>query len=180
MRIAVAPGRALAIASLAVLVCAGCGYRLAAGSRGATAPDAPRIALEFFDNQSSAPGFERMLADALVEEIARRGRLAPVYAAEGVPPELRLRGVIRSVSVVPYSYSSVGLAVESRIDLVLDVELLGEPGPERRWRHEGLSLGELFLSSADAQVRHTNREQALRRLASLAAQRIHDEVAEGL
>jgi hypothetical protein len=119
-----------------------------------------------------------MLGEALAEEFARRGDLRPVWAGGDRAADLSLRGVVRQVNVRPSAFSSVALELEDRVDVVLDVQLFS--GPERAlvWRHAELSAGESFLSSADAQVRASNREQALRRLASELAARIHDELTQ--
>ena len=164
---------ALALSALAL----GCGYRLAVG--GGPAAGEPRsIAVPLFENRSAEPGFERMLADALSEEFARRGELRPVWDERSAPDGWALRGVVRAVRVVPTAFSSVGLALESRVEVELEVSLVRGPDRELVWQHNPLVLEEVFLSSADAQVGHTNREQALRRLASETAGRIHDELSQ--
>ncbi len=154
-----------------------CGYRPVGAPRG-PGGSAPAIELAIFENHSSSPGFERMLADALAEEFARRGEVRPVWSGADAASDLALRGVVQQVTVRPSSFSSVALELEDRVEVVLDVTLLA--GPERTpvWRHARLLADESFLSSADAQVRASNREQALRRLASELAGRIHDELTQ--
>jgi hypothetical protein len=46
------------------------------------------------------------------------------------------------------------------------------------WRHPRLVIEELFVSSPDAQVRESNKEQALRSIAAAFAGRIHDELSQ--
>ena len=86
--------------------------------------------------------------------------------------------MVRNVHVAPSSTSSVGLELENRVDVVLEISLLRSGTQELLWTHASLRLRELFLSSADAQVRESNKEQALRRSAAGVAGRIADEVAQ--
>lgn len=161
-------------AAALALALAGCGYRLV----GAPAAHARRsIELATFENRTTAPGFERMLAEALSEEFARRGELRPVRAGSS-PTDLALRGVVRQVTVAPSAFSSVSLELENRVEVVVEVTLLS--GAERAllWRDERVVEAEHFLSSSDAQVRESNREQALRRIAADLAARIHDELTQ--
>ena len=64
-------------AVLVVVLGLGCGYRYA-DPRGVFGPEVSRIEIDPLQNNSSEPGFGRMLGDALVEEFARRGVLTPV------------------------------------------------------------------------------------------------------
>jgi hypothetical protein len=164
-------------AALLVLALAACGYRPLPAPRG-PGGGVPTIELAIFENRSAAPGFERMLADALAEELSRRGELVATFAETDTAADLALRGVVRQVTVRPSAFSSVALELEDRLEVVLDVELLAGPERELRWRHARLSADESFLSSADAQVRAANREQALRRVAAELAARIHDELTQ--
>ena len=63
-----------------------------------------------------------------------------------------------------------------RLDLEIDVEVTAAGESTPLWRHEGLTYSERFPASADPQVYRTNKEQAMRRLASEIASRIHDEL----
>ncbi len=162
---------AVAIATLAL---SGCGYRLI----GAPAAGASRsIELVTFENRTAAPGFERMLAEALSEEFARRGELRAVRP--GAPAsDLALQGVVRKVTIAPSAFSSVSLELENRVEVVVEVAVFSGAERELLWRDERLTEAEQFLSSADAQVRESNREQALRRIAADLAARIHDELTQ--
>jgi hypothetical protein len=164
-------------AAVLVLALPACGYRAVTSLRGPGGA-ARAIELAIFENRSAAPGFEKLLADALAEEFARRGELRPVWSGGDVGADLALRGVVRQVNVRPSAFSSVSLELEDRVEVELDVTLLSGPDRALVWRHARLLADESFLSSADAQVRTSNREQALRRLASELAARIHDELTQ--
>src|SRR5262249_42467498 len=115
-----------------------------------------------------------VLADALSEEFTRRGALQPVY--EGSPGELILAGRIDAVSEAPRSFSSVALAVEETVELRVAVEVRRSGDGGLGWKRDDLGLTGIFISSPDPNVELSNREQALRRLSSLLAERIHDEL----
>lgn len=172
--------RPLLYTALALLVAAtACGYRFSNGrARSDLDPArAQRIEVRFFENRSALPGFERMLADALVEEFSRRGELVPVFDGGAGADGLILAGAIQSVRVDASASSSVGLSLENRLSVRLEVSLL-RAGGDLVWSHERLALEERYLSSADAGVRESNREQALRKLAAEVAGRIHDEITQ--
>ena len=176
--------RRLICAALAVLFAgAACGYRFSSGGvgrdlhSGDRAATARRVEVRFFENRSAQPGFERMLADALVEEFSRRGELVPVFDGGAGAQDLILAGAIQSVRVHSSASSSVGLSLENRLTVRLDVSLR-RAGGAIVWSHEQLDLEERYLSSADAGVRESNREQALRKLAAEVAGRIHDEITQ--
>ncbi len=153
-----------------------CGYRPVA-SLHALPSDLRRIEVPVFENRSREPGVEKMLADALLEEFSRRGVLDPVLRGTG-HAGLALRGVVVDVRFVTSAVSSVGLNLEVELTLVLDVELLRGAPRERVWQPDGLRVREKFLSSSDAQVETTNKEQALRSVAARLAGRLHDEIVQ--
>jgi hypothetical protein len=155
-------------AIIAVTLCLlGCGYRALVG------PPQGRIEIRTFENESAQPGFEQLLVDAFTEEFARRGRLEPVFVAGSTPAEFRIDGVVRDITVEPTSFSSVGLELEGRVTVYLEIRM--RRASELLWT-ERLVVYEQFLSSADAQIRESNKEQALQRLATGVAGRIHDEL----
>ncbi len=162
-----------------VLASVGCGYRFVDASPPADPgdPAAGRIEIGVFENRSVEVGLERMLTEALLEEFTRRGQLRPV---RGGAAGYALSGEVSDVRVYPSSVSSVSLELENTLEMVLRIELRRGNGKELVWRHEALVLREVFTTSADAQVRDTNKEQAMRRLASQLARRIHDELTQTL
>jgi len=161
-------------ASLALaLLAAACGYGFV-DERAVFGPGVRRIEIRAFENQSNEPGYEQVLADALAEEFARRGALEPVYA--GTSGDLVLAGRIESVNVTVRSYSSVALAVEDTVELRVNIEVRRSADGGVVWKRDDLRLSELFLSSPDPNVEISNREQALRRLSALLAERVHDEL----
>lgn len=165
--------------TLLLLLCLGplgCGYRLL-DAPGPADADAAKVEIRFFDNRSDQVGVERLFAAALAEEFSRRGTFEPVLGV-GTGPALILQGQVLEVRVTPVAYSSVGLALEERVEVVLDVEMVRRPGLEEVWKNEHLELKTRFLASSDNEVYQNQKEEALRRLASGAAGRIHDELLQ--
>jgi hypothetical protein len=154
---------------------AACGYRPLDGS-GVFGPDVRTIEVEAFENESSEPGLEQQVADALVEEFSRRAWLEPVLQGQLSSPDLVMTGLLRSASVHSNSYSAGGLALEELVDVRFDVSVRRHASTEVVYRHPGFRVTEIFLSSADPQVYASNKEQALRRVASVIAERVHDEL----
>jgi hypothetical protein len=156
-----------------LLIVSGCGYSFV-DERAVFGPGVRSIEIRAFENRSAQPGYEQVIADALSEEFARRGALEPVHA--GGHGELLLEGRIEEVRVRPRSFSSVALAVEDTVELRVAVEVRRSGDGGLVWKRDDLRLSELFLSSPDPNVQVSNREQALRRLSALLAERIHDEL----
>ncbi len=168
---------AAAVASLASLLLCACGYRALDG-RGVFGADVKTIELRAFENESREPGLEQLIGDALVEEFGRRAWLSPELPGSDTSPDLVMRGVVRSTAVRSTSYSSGALALEERIEVRFDVDVRRGSSGELVYQHPDFQVTEVFLSSADPQVYASNKEQALRRLSSAVAERVHDELFE--
>jgi hypothetical protein len=169
-------GTSVGILGLA-LVLSACGYRALDG-RGAFGPDVRTIELRAFENESREPGLEQLIGDAMVEEFGRRAWLDPELAGASASPDLVLRGTLHSATVRSTSYSSGALALEERIEVRFDVDVRKGGSGELVYQHPDFRMTEVFLSSADPQVYASNKEQALRRLSSAVAERVHDELFE--
>ena len=156
---------------LVLLATIACGYRFV-DERAVFGGEVSSIQILAFENRSTEVGYEQMLADTISEEFARRGALRPVYGSRGA--DLILLGMIRDVRVRSRSFSSVELSVEDSVEVSLDVRVARRATQESVWELEQYRVDELFLASPDPQVYESNKEQALRRLSALIAERIHD------
>ena len=168
-------GRGAAVALSGLLALLACGYRPLDG-RTVFGPDVRTIEIEAFENASTAPGLEQQVADALVEEFARRAWLEPVLQGQIANPDLVMSGSLNTADVRSNSYSSGGLALEERVVVSFDVSVRRTLSEEVVYRHPDFAVAEVFLSSADPMVYASNKEQALRRVASAIAERVHDEL----
>jgi hypothetical protein len=151
---------------------------LACGYRQLAVPDdlGGDIEIRMLENRSNEPGLEKMLQDAVAEEFRRRGELEPRFGTTS--SGLVFDGVVREVLVHTTAFSSVALALEDEVEVVLDVSIERSPSGAVVWQRNGWTESERFTASADAQTYDSNRSQALRRLASLFAGRIHDELLQ--
>ena len=161
----------------AALACAGCGYRLVEG-RHSLGDDVRAIEIEIFQNRSSEAGFELLVAHALSEEFARRGRLEPRRIGQGAAGTVRMTGVLHEVHVRAGVYSSIGLSVEDNLRVAVGVRIQQPGTGALLWERSELVFEERFLTSPDPQVYDSRKEQAMRRLSSALARRIHDELLE--
>ena len=64
------------------------------------------------------------------------------------------------------------------VEVGLRVELTRGESGELVWRHDLLRESELYPASSDAGVELNNKTQALRRISSVVAARIHDELQQ--
>lgn len=140
--------------------------------------DARTIAIRGLRNTTSEPGLDALVSDALAREFLRRGALALVEEPERA--DLVLGGSVASLRVTRKSFSSISFALEYELALELDVELTRRDGTRVPLDRSALRETERYVASADVEVERTHREEALRRLASLLAGRIHDALFERL
>ena len=170
-------GRPLLLLGVAALVL-GCGYRVFDG-RDVFGAEVTQIEVTLFENESVEPSFGVLVGDAVVETFGMRGPLVPVWGEPATGADLVLRGVIRSVTVRPSAFSPSGLARENRVEVLLDTDVRRAGSGDVVW-NDHIVVNELFLASPDAQVNQTNKEQALRRLSGLLAERIYDGLFQRL
>jgi len=167
--------RSLALASILAVAAAlaGCGYSRVAYPK--SREQSLSVAVQVFENRSFDPGYENVVADALKEEFARRGALRLTRSPETA--DVVLRGVVQNVGTGRRSFSSVVLTLEYSVNVALEIELQ-RPGTEIGIDRRVLREDDTYLASADIEVTRRNRQEALRRIASLLATRIHDVVFE--
>lgn len=168
-----APGLALlerTLLALALLAPAACGYRLAAGDL----RDAGSIAIVTPRNDAGTPGFEFVVADALRRELLRRA--GSHLAEDPGQAQIVVKGRILRVQTAPSAYSSVMLALE--YETSVELELSAQRGGEVLVAPTRLHEIERHLASADVEAQAKNREEALRRIASVLASRFLDLVGE--
>ncbi len=163
-----------ALSLLAGTLCLGCGYKVVR-YKGAI-PDAERIAIGSLANLTFEPGVDRILNDALLREFQRRGALRVVDDREAA--DLVLEGAIAAVDIRSRSFSSIAFALEYEVRMVLEVIVTRRDGTVMEIDENSLAETDLYLASADVEVARTNRSEAIRRLSSLLAGRVHDALYE--
>jgi hypothetical protein len=152
----------------------GCGYGFVR-YRGELA-GVQTLAIRTPSNESMEPGLEVTVAEALRREALQRGGLRLV----GKDADLLLTGEVRPLGSEQSSFSSVLLALEYRVTLTLQLRLLGRDGSPRLAEPIVVSESDRFLASPDVEVLRKNRDEALRRLATLLAERCFDLLYEVL
>jgi outer membrane lipopolysaccharide assembly protein LptE/RlpB len=165
-----------AVAVVALLALAGCGYRLVRYER--TLGDLGSVAIPTLENESYEAGVENMVSNALRREFLRRGALS--LSDDPARADLVLAGSILPVHTSGRSFSSVTLVLEYEITLSLALTATRSDGTEVPLDPNALRESERYLASADVEATRKNREEALRRVSGLLAGRIHDALAEAL
>lgn len=162
-----------------VAVCtalSGCGYKLVRyeGALG----DVDSVAIETLANESYEPGIEYIVADAFRREFLRRGAVRLTDDSGGA--DLVLSGSVLPVETAGLSLSSVILAIEYQLTLSLAIQATRLDGTEVPIDSRALRESERYLVSGDVEATRKNREEALRRVAAVLAERVHDALAEVL
>jgi hypothetical protein len=159
------------------LALGGCSYQVVS-ERGVLGREESAIQLRTLENTTNEPGFEALLADALREEFARRGALRPVLSDAAGRAPFALAGEVSSVRVSTSAFSSVALTLEDEVQVSVDLRVTR--AQKLVWQDGALRAEERFLASPDPQVYESNKEQALRRIASRLAQQVHDGLFQAL
>ena len=175
------PGARLLLASILVsflLAFGGCGYRnLLAPLK---APDAEghvrpaRLALVTLRNDAQEPWLDRIVSGALRRELGLRRRF--VMVTDPKASDLVIRGRIRPLVTRSNSFSSFVAALEYRVRLTLDLEVVRASGDVVRLDSRALSETDIYLASPDIEVTRSNRLEALRHLSDILATRIADSL----
>jgi hypothetical protein len=88
--------------------------------------------------------------------------------------DLVIGGAVLPIETDGQSFSSVAFSLEYRATLRLTLHVARRDGTVIPIDERSLTDSELYLASADVEVTRKNREEALRRSASVIASRIHD------
>ncbi len=161
---------------IALLAAAGCGYQVVRHRD--PSGELQRVAIETLRNDSYEAGVEFLVTDALLREFLRRGAVRVVGDPENA--DLIVRGRVQPLVTVSRAFSSVALALEYQVTLDLDLTLTYRDGSDIPVPAHALSDSEVYLASADVEVTRKNRAEALRRVAAVLAERVHDTVSAGL
>jgi hypothetical protein len=167
--------RWLAVTLLALLAASpGCGYSLVGYEAGFG--DIRTVAIRTPANDTFVPGVEYVVADALRREFLRRGAVRVID--DPAAADLILDGSVRGVRTSGRSFSSVVFTLEYELVLALDLEARRADGTPFPIANRSLEEAEFFLASADVEAMRKNRDEAIRRMAGVLAQRVHDTLFE--
>jgi hypothetical protein len=163
-----------AILLLLLAAASGCGYSVV--GYGAGFDGIRTVAIQTPANDSFVPGVEYVVADALRREFLRRGAVRIVD--DPAAADLVLGGAVSRVESAGRSFSSVVFSLEYELVLVVDIEARRADGEDLAIGPRSLRESEYYLASADQEATRKNRDEALRRVAAVLAQRVHDSLFE--
>jgi len=170
---------------LLVLVVAGlsaCGYEMVRydASSGARGPAAgvQRVSVETFSNQTNEPGVELIVSEALRREFLRRGALELVNDPEQA--DLLVSGLVADLQSYSRSLSTVVMALEYELTLVLEVRVQTREGERIALDSAALRASDLYLASADVEAARKNRREVLHRVSGVLARRLHESLDDAV
>ncbi len=159
--------RAAAVGAAAVIVSA-CGYALA-GRGNALPVHIKRIGVPMLVNQSKTPDLDRILTEAIRQELAAKGRYTIVHDATGV--DAVLTGVIRPVLMAaPMGLTQANQASRYLVTVMASLEFRELPADTVFWANPSFRLSEELpvpsgSDTADQTALFQADRQALERLA---------------
>ena len=161
---------------LAALLAAtlGCGYSWVGYHAGFG--EIRTVAIRTPSNDSFEPGVEFVVADALRREFLRRGAVRIVEDPSAA--DLVVDGRVAALRSAGRSFSSVIFTMEYELVMVLDLEAVRADGTPLAIGEHSLEESEYYLASADVEATRKNRDEAVRRVAQVLAQRVHDSLIE--
>ena len=162
----------LLIALAASVVASSCGYQRVRYDRGPEG--AGRVAVETFVNQTNEPGVELVVSEAMRREFLRNDALTLV--SDPAEADLVVRGQVLVVHTRAESLSTVILALEYELTLVLDVAIETRTGDRIEIDPSVLTASDLYLASADLEAGRKNRQEVIHRISQLLAERLHDSL----
>ena len=168
--------RLAAIFPVLLVASLGCGYTLVGYDAGFG--DIRTVAIETPANDSFEPGVEYVVAEALRQEFLRRGAVRVVD--DPATADLVLGGSVRDVRTSGRSFSSVVFTLEYELVLTLDLEARRSDGTPLPIGPRSLQEAEYYLASADVEATRKNRQEAIRRLTKVLAQRVHESLFEAV
>jgi hypothetical protein len=151
----------------------GCGYRLSNSLKEGQKP--VTLDVTTFENDTLEPGIELMLGSALRSEFARPGLVRGVVKAAS--PDYTLEGQVKSVTTSSRTLTTQIRAIEFTVVVRIEPVLVrNADGRKLKLDRLSRSADEVYLASFDLEISRKNREEALRRIAAVLADRIYDDV----
>jgi len=136
-----------------------------------------RVAVRTLVNNSYEPGLDLLVTDALRREFRRHGL---VLVADPAQADLVLAGTVLDLHTTTRSFSSIAFSLEYQVQLTIQLAATLADGKTLPIDPTALSEWELYLTSSDVEAERRNRDEALRRLASVLASRVQESLAQRL
>lgn len=148
----------------------GCGYRMVRSTDGLGS--ARSVSIVTLRNDSSQPGVERLVSEALRKEFLKRGQLRVVSNPSDA--DLVVRGTVLPFVILAESVSSVAGALEYTVTLQLHLRVEGHEG--FAFKVPDMVSSAIYPASADLEATRKNRTEALRHISDALASRALDSV----
>ncbi len=121
------------IAASIVWLATGCGYHFA-GTGNRLPAEVHTISLGPIQNMTREVGIEKVLLEALEDEVTSHGRLVPVTSGAA---DADLTGSVREYNSRPVSFSSRDTALQYQISMSVDLELRRRDNGKLLWKTVG-------------------------------------------
>ncbi|MBW1713354.1 MAG: LptE family protein [Deltaproteobacteria bacterium] len=153
---------------------AGCGY----GFRGTVSylpQEIKTVAIPYLTNQTGEAGLEVLITEALIREFNRSKllKLTDIGRADVV-----LSGKIKGLSTRAVAFEDVRTALQRRVTVSMEMELVQRRDQRVLWRSRAVSDGQDYDVGSGSTATETNREEALQELAKSVAVKVHDSIFE--
>ncbi len=173
--------RAGALVATAVIISA-CGYALA-GRGNALPPTIKRIGVPMLVNHSTTPDLDRILTEAIRQELLAKGRYTVVPDATGV--DAVLTGVIRPVRMDPMVVTQANQASRYLVTVMASLEFREQPADTVFWSNPSFRLSEEYdvptgAAGTDQTALFQADRQALERLARNFARSLVASILEAM
>ena len=152
----------------------GCGYHVV-GRRGSL-DGIQRVTIQTFQNSSFEPGYELEMTEAFLQEFHRRGTVELV--SDPSQADLVLSGRVLPLKTSDDTYSSATLALEYSLVAGVEISAVLEEGTKVTLGSGTFTEKERYLASADIEAARKNKKEALRKVASTLAGRVHDALTQ--
>ena len=153
-----------------VLAAAGCGYQFAGMQRSPF--DIRHISVLMFDNKTSEIGVESVLANDLIAEVTRDGRM---ILAETDRADAVFSGVVRSMDISTISREKGYAAAERRVNITVDVRLT-DNDQNLLWSRMGIGAWETYLVAEDKLATEYNQKIAIAEVSRKIVQDIYQQL----
>jgi len=149
-----------------------CGYRFTGG--GELPENVRKISVSVFENKTQETGLESVITNDLIYEFTRSGK-ASVTSRERA--EAILTGVIKSMHITTASHKGEDTALERRVTIVVDLNLVGHDN-RILWVRKNLSANETYLVESDKLATENNKSEAIREMSQRLAETVFNSMTD--
>jgi outer membrane lipopolysaccharide assembly protein LptE/RlpB len=160
---------------LGIVCCSlsGCGYHAADWSSSQHARAGKTVAIPLFANRTFKPNLEAVLANALIDEFAKRSGLSVVPSGA----DLTLSGEVLSYSLTAISYSYDDTVKEYSAAMRITATLRKNSNRQILWKGE-LLREQAFPANTDIALQQNAEDEAIGEICSKLAQQVYVNLVE--